>query len=223
MKRAEPKFDNVIIDYETLGQSTHNSPVLSIAVTPFTFDHDKKMTIEQLANDLPQLFVKFNVEHQVLLMKRTIGQSTADWWKKVPNEAARIKSLYPDVGLDESVLEGHERIDEFVSKHCVKSPMVWCRGLSFDMPYMDNIIRDYGIDGFKWFSKFWNQRDTRTFIGACLQDVKQTNCPLPVGTLDNFVHHDPVHDNCKEILQLQYAFWYANGQEPIPEKYDIVK
>lgn len=217
---AEPKYEAFVIDYETLGQDPDQSPVLSVSVTPFTFDHTKKKSIKEIVDNEPQFFAKFKIDDQVKNHGRIIDKGTVDWWGS-QSEDAKKKSLYPK-DTDVNVSDAHLQLDEFVRKHCVPKPIMFCRGQSFDFPFFAFIIRDYKLGNLKWF-KFWNQRDSRSYIAGALTDPYQTNCPLPKGTLDEFVYHDPIWDNAKEIMQLQYVTWYARGDEEVPDEFDIVK
>jgi len=218
--RAQPKYEAVIIDYETLGQDPDIAPVISVSITPFSFDHATKKSMSQIVNSNPQFFAKFQVASQVTDHGRKVHSETLKWWGR-QSEEARKKSLYPSP-IDESVGPAHIRASEFIKQHCIPSPIIFCRGQSFDIPILACIIRDYEINDCTWF-KFWNHRDSRSYIAGSLANPKEVNGPLPIGTYKDFIHHDPVWDNAKEILQIQYCTWYNSGEEEIPDHYEIMQ
>lgn len=87
---------------------------------------------------------------------------------------------------------------------------------------MTDVIRQYRPNThYKMVpTAFWNQRDVRSIIAGFLGDPRQTKVGLPIGVLDGFKAHNPIHDSAKAVLQLQYAYRYSVGEIEVPEEFD---
>lgn len=215
---------DVIIDFETFA-STANSAVIDLAVIAYDSDPSKVETFSELVSRGKR--IKFDLAQQ--RGKRLFSKSTLQWWKEQSAEAR--KNLSPS-SEDVSTIEGIKQFLDYCRENGVDvwNSQLWCRGMSFDLPIMIDLIRDLyrsedvpenEIDTFKLEPvKFWNQRDIRTAIEAYSLTRGLTMCPLPNGILDGFIAHDSVHDCAKDILMLKYAQRYALGLDEVPENPD---
>lgn len=197
-----------IFDTETLGPSPHGI-VVSAAFIVFDFDKDESFT------DLisKALYIKFDIKDQIAL-GRVKDKSTIEWWKKQSPEAQ--KKLLPskdDVSLNDGI---DLIVDYFKAHNITKSNSVgFCRGQSFDFPLITDLFKTVNREH-QWPNNFWNQRDTRTYIGTMLGKIDIREVPLPKGVINNFIAHDPVHDIAKDIITMKYAEKYAFGEVEIP-------
>jgi len=209
----ECKLKPFIFDLETLGSNSH-SVIVSAAFT--TFDFNKDETFSDLVSKA--LYIKFNVKEQRQL-GRLVDPGTVAWWKK-QNKEAQAK-LIPSTD-DVLVNDGLDLIVDFFKAHglTAKNSIGFCRGQSFDFPMIVDLFQCAGRES-DWPNAFWNQRDTRTYIGAMLGKIDVREVPLPENAIKGFVHHDPVHDIAKDILTIKYAEKYAFGEVELPNGKNI--
>lgn len=209
-----------VFDFETLGQD-QDSVVLSLALTFF----DNK--IKSFQEYIDQTYYwKFEIDHQLEVYKRRIDRSTLDWWDKQDPDVkrAQFEPTDNDVSLVDFILQFKAVLDE---NGVNNKTLGYVRGQSFDFPILSNIIKQVApeIDSFEinpaFFPiPFWNQRDIRSYLSGLLCSPESTKCPIPNGVLDGFEHHNPIHDNARAILMIQYAEAYANGDMEPPEEED---
>ena len=209
-----------VFDFETMGQNP-DAVVLSMALT--FFDDRIKSFNEYVETSY---YWKFDIDHQVEQYGRTIDKSTLDWWEKQDKEVR--ESQFAKTEDDVTLVEFVEQLRGVLLENNVdKNSLGFVRGQSFDFPILTHIINQVKseISSFKinpaFFPiPFWNQRDIRSYIAGLLVSPDITKCPLPDGTLPGFEHHDPIHDNARAILMIQYAEMYANGEMEVPDEQD---
>jgi hypothetical protein len=206
-------FNDFIFDYETFG-TTGKAPLIDMAVVPFRDDaYENPPTFEELVASGTR--IKFRIKGQGRISEKEV----VDFWKSQPAEVKkRLLSPSPD---DVGLLEGFEKALEFMYQNGVdfyKSHQ-WCRGNNFDYPIFDELFRMktgklYIADHTP--IHFSRARCIRTAIEQNLNIRNATECPLRIGLLPGFVHHDSVHDCAKDILQLLYSKRYAFGLDTPP-------
>lgn len=207
-----------VFDFETMGQD-QDAVVLSCALTFFgddikTFDDYVQQTY----------YWKFEIDHQIEVFNRRIDPKTLEWWDKQDKSVkdSQFKPTEFDINLVEFIVDLNRVLKE---NNVDNKSLGYVRGQSFDFPIMTHIVKSVmgQIDSFKinpaFFPiPFWNQRDIRSYISGLLCSPESTKCPIPKGVLDGFKHHNPIHDNARAILMIQYAEAYANGDLEPPEE-----
>jgi hypothetical protein len=196
-----------IFDFETLSQNVINCPVVDCSFLFFDrarFLSDKPYTFQELVSLATR--VKFDVAHQVKQFGLVIQQSTLDWWKSQGPEArSKLKPTKDDVTLEDFLkllltsLRNSGKIDKF-----------WSRSNSFDPIILQVIMQKVGGDYEKQITdilKWWNVRDTRTYIDALTNFSLKKNAFIPMDDEEKwkslFVEHDSSHDIAADILRLQ--------------------
>lgn len=203
------------LDFETMGTDP-DSIVLSCAIT---FHERGKLdyTFEELVEKTH--YFKFELEHQQKDFNRTYNERTLEWWQKQDPEVRKSQfspSEY-DFTLGEFITAYYNLLEQYGSNN---NSMAFCRGQSFDFPILKNIhqsVRNSNPDFFP--VPFWQQTDIRSVLRGLMMDLTVRNIPMPDGTLKGFKKHDPIHDNAKAILEMQWAYRYADGED-LPEYID---
>lgn len=201
------------IDAETAGYAPDGA-VVDMAVLPFVNDPRYPPTFTELCNSA--LRVKFDLNSQK--GTRVFDKEVIEWWR---NQDPEAKKHLISSDEDVTVSDGLDIIETFLKSRGVDPwhSQGFCRGMSFDFPIMQHMLQQAnGVrDTFKLdWCKFWNQRDSRTFIEATLMTRGMTECPLPMGTLNGFVKHNSIHDIARDCLMVIYAQRYALGLEEAP-------
>ncbi len=186
---------HIMFDIETLDVES-TAVVLSIAMIEFKLDETP--TYQELLNRAA--FVKFNVHEQILKYKRTVNQSTVDWWKK-RSKLVREVSLKPRPD-DVSVLEGLEILrqkagcrSDFKRNNNV---MFWARG-GLDQTVFESLCRSVGQTAFTHYS---NWRDVRTAVELLVEGAVHGYVEVPLIHQDAVAKHDPRCDCAYDIMQL---------------------
>lgn len=202
-----------IIDAETLGLPP-DGVLVDFSVLAFDSDPNKVETFEELCSNA--LRVKFSLKSQK--GQRVIDAKVVEWWKKQDVEAqVHLKPTDADVTINEGV----DAILAFLDAQGVtrKESHGYCRGQSFDFPFLVNILQQRFGDRDTFYQEpcfFWNQRDIRTAIEFATMTRGVCTVPLPKGILNGFVKHNSVHDCAKDVLMLKYAQRYALGLDEVP-------
>lgn len=208
-----------VFDFETMAQDP-DAVVLSCALT--FFDNEMKSFQEYVDQTY---YWKFDIEHQIKDYKRSINQQTLDWWDKQDSDVK--KSQFEPTDQDVSLVDFIVQMKQAMTDNGVNNKSLgYVRGQSFDFPILTHIVKQVmgEIDSFKinpafYPIPFWQQRDIRSYIAGLLMSPESTKCPVTKGVLDGFEHHNPIHDNARAILMIQYAEAYADGME-VPEEED---
>jgi predicted ester cyclase len=193
-------YNDLIIDFETMGTGQETDDFLVIDVAYLFFDLKASDNFDDLVSKAKRF--KFSLDEQ-----KEIGwkaeSSTLEWWKTQSKEAiAALKSTDGDVTL-------REFISEFKSD-CRKNKLkrVWSRGTDFDFPIMKRIFRTCD-DNVNNVFKYHTVRDIRTYMdvmgGFQLDDL---GAIPPTGENVKFTKHNAKHDIAMDVLRLQY---FAEG------------
>lgn len=199
-----------VFDFETLGTPPDG---IVLELSAIVFDPSKPLNYTDLVNS--GIKIKFGIKDQKTA-GRIMTEGAKEFWKNQPKDLQKRILLPSDD--DKTLKEGLTEFMSYLKDNGIDpwKSIGWCRGQSFDFPMLVSIIREvYGIeDTFeKEPIKFWNQRDTRTFISGATGDFGRTNIPLLISELPGFVHHDSIHDCAKDIIMIKKAMDLANGGE----------
>lgn len=206
-------FNDFIFDFETFG-TTSRPPLIDLAVIPFRDDQfENPPKFEDLVAS--GLRVKFRIKGQGRISEKEV----VAFWKQQPVEV-KTRLLMPS-DEDMSLMDGLEKVIDFMKANRVdfwKSHQ-WCRGNNFDYPIYDELFREK--TGLLYIADetpihFSRARCIRTAIEQNLNIRNATECPLRIGLLPGFVHHDSLHDCAKDILQLLYSKRYSFGLDTPP-------
>lgn len=209
-----------VFDFETMGQDP-DAVVLSCALT---FFDDEMKSFQDYVNQT--YYWKFEIEHQIQQYKRDINSQTLEWWDKQDPEVkkAQFEPTDEDISLVDFIVDLKMAM---VENEANNKTLGYVRGQSFDFPILTHITKQVmgEIDSFKinpaFFPiPFWNQRDIRSYIAGLLMSPESTKFPVPKGVLDGFEHHNPIHDNARAIMMIQFAEAYANGDMEVPDEED---
>lgn len=210
----------ILFDWETLGNKP-SSVVLDLAAVVFNLDGND--VFEDLISDTSRTFrVKFDVEEQLSILKRTTDKSTVEWWKQQGESAQKVlKPSDQDVSLEEGMTLFKGFIDANNLKP--KDTLGYVRGQSFDFPIMVDVVSSIwpDFDHTMFPVAFWNQRDTRTALSHDLCTPMNSKCPLPEGIFKDFVAHNSIHDCARDVISLQRAWKYKLGELEVPEKFQL--
>ena len=211
------KYENTdfVIDWETMG-SDPDTIVLSFAISPFI--EDQIESYESIVSK--SKYWKFDLESQHA-DGRSVNLDTLEWWETQP-KALKDSQFNPtpnDIKLKEFVVE----LEEYLAASGLsKYSQLYCRGASFDYPILAHIVKTYSNHNHKmWPVAFWNQNCIRSYIRGMFVSRNTSKVPLPKGSIDGFVAHDPLHDCARGVMHIQYARSYAAGLIDIPEGDDI--
>lgn len=141
-------MNNVMIDIETLGTAA-NSVILSIGAV--SFDADGLLADEFYSN----INIDSCLDKGLAVEGRTIL-----WWMGQSDEARAA------LGLNERSLTG--ALVGLDSAFDWRDTLIWCNGLSFDLPILDTAYRACGMQA-PW--QYYNGRDYRTIKGELDRDV----------------------------------------------------
>lgn len=186
-----------IYDFETLGQDQQRSVVLSFAILSFSESRyvSNPYTYEELLANTK--YIKFNVEEQVKVYKRTITKETLDWWAEQGKEA-QDSQLKPSPN-DKSISELYQFIVDNID--VANHEKAFTRGNTFDPIFLDSVLANCGkVNPMHWGSI----RDTRSYIEGMSFGSGLKNSFVPSEELQaKFVKHDPCHDIVMDVMRMQ--------------------
>lgn len=203
-------MSDLIIDFETLGQSIYKAPLLNCAF--FVFDRDRFLsdnpyTYEEVLAGSFQL--KLSVMEQVKVGYK-IDQSTLTFWEGVGEEAK--KQLTP-LKTDLTYAQFCDTMMERLEPHRID--YWWSRSNTFDPILLWRIFEDEGrSEELNKKLKFWKVRDVRTYIDAKTDFALKKNGfnPLPEAEWNaKFKAHDSRHDITADVLRMQKLVRYENS------------
>lgn len=194
---------NFIIDFETMGQDVLEVPILDAAYMTFDwsrFTSSNPYTFEELTSTMPAM--KVDVKEQVEKYGCKFTQRDVQWWAdQGPEQKKKIQPSPNDLTLNEFC----DNLLKYIEQH--KVGIWWSRGNSFDPTLLHRAMKSTGnLERINEALKFWNVRDTRTYIDAKFDfSIRNTLCPVP--SKDKwkqvFKGHDSTHDVAADILRLQ--------------------
>lgn len=196
-------IDEVILDFETMGQDVLEVPMLDVAYTRFKrarFTSSNPYTFQELVENMPSM--KADVKDQVDRFGCKFTKRDVDWWaSQGAEQRKKIQPSENDLTLEVICAN----LLKFLEAD--KVGIWWSRGNSFDPIILHRIMKYTGnLERVNDALKFWNVRDTRTYIDAKFDfSVRNTLCPVPSKERwkEVFNGHDSTHDVAADILRLQ--------------------
>lgn len=190
---------HINFDTETLGLY-ENAVVTTLACCAFTFE-DAVSYDELVASGF---FAKFKVDEQIKVYHRETTASTIQFWKEQSQEA-RERSILPSAN-DITLVEGLTSLTEYIkdSGYNWKKSYVWSRGNAFDLPKIESLYRQAGLQ--LPFNTF-RVRDTRTMID-CLTGSDNGYYNLRDGEPKSFIKHHALHDtalDCARMIEIHHS------------------
>lgn len=195
-ERLFKKYGNVMIDLETLGLST-NAAIVEIAAVEFN----------PYTGEIGEVFDRtINPDDWNGYGRRVFDGKTLSWWFSQGKETIEASFMNQDkvcMGLHGAIehlsiflLECGASIDDW--------PAIWCNGLSFDIPKLEEEYRNCGRRGIPWSYRQLN--DVRTI----------TNLRPEIKESIEFegVKHNPVDDCLHQIKVLTATFKALGIQQP---------
>lgn len=200
-----------IFDFETLGTNTQKCVVLDCSWLTFDWTRftENPYTLEELISLAHR--AKLDVQSQVDFGYK-IEQSTLQWWSEQGPEArAKIKPKPDDIDINTFMRKLFSTLDNDIQYW-------WARSNTFDPMILERLARDHGqINTLNAYLKFWNVRDTRTFIDAKTNFNRKLNSFVPISDAEHwdktFVKHDSSCDIAADVLRLQTLTRLDNGLE----------
>ncbi|URC15222.1 exonuclease [Paraglaciecola Antarctic GD virus 1] len=205
------------IDFETLGTSP-TGMIVSLAMVHFPDVGDEEEWAKLLIGGAFETLVENNSEYIKFELKgqkgvRSFDSEVAAWWKKQGPEASN--ELLPSP-RDVTLADALPIIEKFFTKHFKpKEDLLYSRGNAFDISLFEDYLLQQKYVPFGLF-RFWNVRDVRTDIGSVLMNRKMDKCHVRKDQLKGFIHHNPVHDCCKDIVMMYFAQQYSLGHVDYP-------
>lgn len=194
----------ISFDIETLGVSSE-VVVLSVGVVKFELHNANnayQTTDKNYLNGIYQkmladsLFVKFEVDEQVVKYGRKVEKDAIDFWKE---QSAQVvdRSFRRNSALDVKAEDGITKIAEF----CNGDQNFWARG-SLDQIVYDSLCRAAGKP---LVTEYWCWSDYRTAINLTKETARKGYCDIPGFDRSLVVKHDPVHDAAYDVMMLLYG------------------
>ena len=168
---------DIMIDMETLGTKT-DCAILTIGACRFDPRGD---------GITDQLSLKLDITEQTEVYKRTVDESTMDWWAKQSPDAIN------EAFSDDNRLSFRDAMDQLF-KFCWNRNAVWSNGAIFDIMIAESAFRQLDMR-IPW--PFWSVRDTRT-----LYDVAQ----VKLSDDGKSTSHKAVEDAIRQAKLVQRAY-----------------
>lgn len=187
--------DCIIYDFETLSTNPVDGVVTSLALLTFSEARytTQPYTYEELLDTCK--YIKFDVFEQTEKYNRKVMKSTLDWWNDQGEEAKKqIRPSSVDVSIDTL----HDFLVGNVQFNSLKKS--YCRGLTFDPPFMESILK---ATGKSMPISFFIERDTRSMIEGMSFGMDVKNSFMPGSLKDKAVKHDPRHDIALDVMRMQ--------------------
>ena len=174
---------NIMLDIETLGTKS-SSVILSIGA------------VEVDENDVGRGFHRRIDIQSCLDNGLTVDGSTIEWWMTQDANARAIFDIKGDP-LDRV-------LDDFSRAFNWQDTLVWCNGMNFDLPILENAFQAVGART-PW--PYYNGRDYRTLKGMFPKELVNRLRVKPT------VAHDALDDARAQALTLIALLAHHNGQE----------
>ncbi|QFR56617.1 exonuclease [Stenotrophomonas phage Mendera] len=188
---------HVVVDLETLGLE-QDAVVLSLGASTFRMDGSRPKFDKMISEGF---YAKFDVKEQVKTFKRTMTDSTIDWWK---TQGAAAKKVLEATPFDHRMADGLIEFNAWLKKvgYNFQKSYIWSRGTYFDFPKIEHMYRQAEVEcGYNG----WKIRDVRTYIDI-LTGVDNGKYEPEGGTPQQFVAHDALHDAAMDGYRMQEIF-----------------
>lgn len=208
--------NDLIIDFETMGQDESNCAVVDCAALFFEwkrFTSDKPYSFEELLGSAKRF--KLNVKHQVVEYNYVVEPETVQFWQTTdPETKARIVPQKDDLTVEQFTTQF---IDMLASSK--KVDYWWSRSNNFDPPIIWRLMRrSKRYHDFNQYVMFHRLRDVRTFIDAKF-DFETVNGFVPISDerywATMFKPHNSQHDVAADVMRLQAITRAENDMEQV--------
>ena len=185
-----------LFDVETLGKKS-DSVILSMAA--IYFNPDDKPSPKQMRENA--FFAKFDVRDQRYRLKRSMGQSTMDWWKKQCDNVKNA-SFIPNE-IDCRFEDGYEAMREWADSKNDTKCWVWARG-NLDQLVLDDIEEQCGLTPIWPFSRWRDVRTAIDFLYNTTDGYVNVNYPGFDSKID-ISKHNPIDDCLLDAMMMMYG------------------
>lgn len=200
-----------IFDMETLGTNTQKCVVLDCSWITFDWNRftENPYTLVELISLANR--AKLDVKSQVDFGYK-IEPDTLKWWgEQGPEARKKISPKADDIDINTFMERLISTLDNDIQYW-------WARSNTFDPMILERLARDHGYnEKLNNLLKFWNVRDTRTFIDSKTNFNRKLNSFVPIADAEHwdktFVKHDSSCDIAADILRLQTLTRLDNGLE----------
>ena len=208
--------NDLIIDFETMGQDESNCAVVDCAAMFFEwnrFTSGKPYSFEELLGRTKRF--KLNVKHQVVEHNYVVEPETVQFWQTTdPETKARIVPQKDDL----TVTQFCDQFIEMLSSN-KKVDYWWSRSNNFDPPIIWRLMRRAKrYHDFNQYVMFHRLRDVRTYIDAKF-DFQTVNGFVPVSDeqywAKTFKPHNSEHDVAADVMRLQAITRAENEMEHV--------
>ena len=185
-----------LFDVETLGKKS-DSVILSMAA--IYFNPDDKPSPQQMRENA--FFAKFDVRDQRYRLKRSMGQSTMDWWKKQCDNVKNA-SFIPNE-IDCRFEDGYEAMREWADSKNDTKCWVWARG-NLDQLVLDDIEEQCGLTPIWPFSRWRDVRTAIDFLYNTTDGYVDVDYPGFDSKID-ISKHNPIDDCLLDAMMMMYG------------------
>lgn len=184
-----PKFEDVMLDIETLSLHPSNALILSIGLTEFNAADPAGPVIRDHRLLLPSIM-------EQIINCRHIDPKTQRWWSQQPIEA---REHWADVS--ETQKAPIRNVSYVIHDFC-RGKRVWANGAAFDLSNVHTLVWSKGIED-PWH--YQAARDMRTFCRQNPQSRRNLTLEEERKLLpENFdmISHHPLADNAMQIARV---------------------
>ena len=208
--------NDLIIDFETMGQDVHNCAVIDMSAMVFQWDKFTSDDPYNLGDVFKVKKFKLDVSEQVKNYNWVVDKGTLDFWQQQDSEVR--KNIAPK-SSDLSVADFCKQFTDFL----IDGPKIdywWSRSNSFDPVILERLFKSQNkVPHLQSHLQHWKVRDTRTFIDAKFDfSLKQNG--FPPGANEEkwssvFKAHDSAWDVLADVMRLQSITRAENDMEQI--------
>ena len=208
--------NDLIIDFETMGQNVHDCAVIDMSAMVFQWDKFTSNDPYNLGDVFKVKKFKLDVSEQVKNYNWVVDKGTLDFWQQQDSEVR--KNIAPK-SSDLSVADFCKQFTDFL----IDGPKIdywWSRSNSFDPVILERLFKSQNkVPHLQSHLQHWKVRDTRTFIDAKFDfSLKQNGFP-PVANEEKwssvFKAHDSAWDVLADVMRLQSITRAENDMEQI--------
>jgi len=203
---------HLIFDFETIGPISYKCPALDLSAFKFDwerFTSNTPYTFEEVVKNSNTW--KLDIKHQVDTYGYSYTKSDLKFWA---DQDKHVREKILPTPNDLKVKEFCNSFISWLSED--KITYWWSRSNMFDPVILERLMVDGDMyNRFKNYLKFWNVRDTRTYIDAKLGFNNNKFIPMKDHRRWNmlFDAHDSRHDIAADVLRLQSIVRAEEGLE----------
>ena len=196
--------NDLIIDFETMGQDVNKCAVIDISAMVFNWDKMVSNDPYTLADISKCRKFKLNIKEQVQKYGWEIESNTLAFWNEQPKEVKRnIAPKSSDLTVEDFV----KQFTDFL----IEAPTIkywWSRSNTFDPMILSRLFQSQNkLQHMEQHLKYWSVRDTRTYIDAKFNFELKKNGFAPCENDEKwdsvFKAHDSSWDILADVMRLQ--------------------